>query len=447
MVQLESFRAGARVAVIGASGGIGAAMVEQLVALHATSCVYAFARGLDEQSDAKIHLAPIDITRERTVRNAAALAASEGPLDLVVVSTGLLHDGNGVFPEKSLRNIDAGVMTDVLRVNTIGPALVAKHFLPHLRQGSKSVFAALSARVGSIGDNRLTLAGSYGPQLQVEANARFSNLRQFGLGIGGALNGDVRFAAESDAFSASGDVDGENLAWGEYRIDTLGTEFDLPATGKGTASLRVESTEEGSVSVEIDGRFDEEQWSGEITDFTARRAPVGEWTLREATGFSLSRSGFSLPGACLRSASTAGEICVALDYDATGPLSFETTVKALPVAALPRNLPEGATVLGNLSAEMRGEFANGQLNSSATASIDGLGLLAAYEDDRASARFESASASATVVDNRLTGEFDFRLEDGANHASGTIDIDDLFDRQSPLSGNGRLVAGRALRRL
>ncbi len=155
MSQLDSFHADARVAVIGASGGIGAAFVEQLVALPATSRVFAYARNLDEQSDNKIQLAPIDITRERSVRDAAALAAADGPLDLVVVATGILHDNNGVFPEKSLRNIDASVMADVFRINTIGPSLVAKHFLPLLRAGHKSVFAALSARVGSIADNRL----------------------------------------------------------------------------------------------------------------------------------------------------------------------------------------------------------------------------------------------------------------------------------------------------
>jgi len=154
MSRLVSFRDDARVAVIGASGGIGAAFVEQLVALPATSRVFAFARGLDNQGDDKIHLAPIDITRERTVREAAAIVAAEGPLDLVIIATGILHDSAGLFPEKSLRNIDAGVMADVLRINTIGPALVAKHFLPLMRRGHKSVFAALSARVGSIADNR-----------------------------------------------------------------------------------------------------------------------------------------------------------------------------------------------------------------------------------------------------------------------------------------------------
>ena len=155
MSRLDSLHAGARVAVIGASGGIGAALVEQLVALPATGRVFAFGRRLDEQSDDHIHIAPIDVTRERTVREAAAVATSEGPLDLVVVATGILHNDNGIFPEKSLRNIDASVMAEVLRVNTIGPSLVAKHFLPHLRPGHKSVFAALSARVGSIADNRL----------------------------------------------------------------------------------------------------------------------------------------------------------------------------------------------------------------------------------------------------------------------------------------------------
>jgi NAD(P)-dependent dehydrogenase (short-subunit alcohol dehydrogenase family) len=59
------------------------------------------------------------------------------------------------MPEKTLRELDAEVMAHVLAINTIGPAMVAKHFLPRMRPGTKSVFAVLSARVGSISDNRL----------------------------------------------------------------------------------------------------------------------------------------------------------------------------------------------------------------------------------------------------------------------------------------------------
>lgn len=152
---LPSFPDGLRVAVIGATGGIGTALVERLAAAPNVSQVFAFARNFDTQSNDKIYLAPIDITRDRSVRDAAAIASLDGELDLVLVTTGILHDGNDVRPEKSLRDIEARAMMNVLRINTVGPALVGKHFLPHMRRTGKSAFAALSARVGSIGDNRL----------------------------------------------------------------------------------------------------------------------------------------------------------------------------------------------------------------------------------------------------------------------------------------------------
>jgi NAD(P)-dependent dehydrogenase (short-subunit alcohol dehydrogenase family) len=80
---------------------------------------------------------------------------ASGKLDLVIVASGILHGGEAIQPEKSLRDIDSRAMMDVIKINAVGPALVAKAFLPHMRRGTKSVFAALSARVGSIGDNRL----------------------------------------------------------------------------------------------------------------------------------------------------------------------------------------------------------------------------------------------------------------------------------------------------
>ncbi|MBT8143324.1 MAG: SDR family NAD(P)-dependent oxidoreductase, partial [Gammaproteobacteria bacterium] len=64
-------------------------------------------------------------------------------------------------PEKSMRELDADVMQEVFRLNTIGPAIIAKHCLPRMRRGHKSIFTALSARVGSIGDNRLGGWASY----------------------------------------------------------------------------------------------------------------------------------------------------------------------------------------------------------------------------------------------------------------------------------------------
>jgi len=91
---------------------------------------------------------------EDSIRNAVAAISETAPVDLLIIATGVLHDVS-IQPEKSIGDIDQEALLDVLRVNTVGPALVAKHFLPKMRRDAKSVFAALSARVGSIADNRL----------------------------------------------------------------------------------------------------------------------------------------------------------------------------------------------------------------------------------------------------------------------------------------------------
>nr|MDJ0813799.1 SDR family NAD(P)-dependent oxidoreductase [Woeseiaceae bacterium] len=101
-----------------------------------------------------------DLTDERSIQQAAASVAAHGPVDAVIVATGLLHDGE-IQPEKTLRSINAEAMLEVFRVNTVGPILLAKHFLPLLRRDSRTLFAALSARVGSIADNRLGGWASY----------------------------------------------------------------------------------------------------------------------------------------------------------------------------------------------------------------------------------------------------------------------------------------------
>ena len=100
----------------------------------------------------------LDIEDEASIAAAARRVGAGGPVDLVIVATGLLSAA-GIAPEKSSRELSADTLARYFAVNTIGPALVAKHFLPLLARGP-ATFAALSARVGSIGDNRL--GGWYG---------------------------------------------------------------------------------------------------------------------------------------------------------------------------------------------------------------------------------------------------------------------------------------------
>jgi NAD(P)-dependent dehydrogenase (short-subunit alcohol dehydrogenase family) len=133
--------------VIGANGGIGAALVEALEEEGAYAKVHAFARP------------ELDILDETSIASAAECVRAGPPPSLIVVATGLLHDAEH-GPEKSMAALDAGWLARNFAVNAIGPALVAKHFIPLLPKGERGVFAALSARVGSISDNRL--GGWYG---------------------------------------------------------------------------------------------------------------------------------------------------------------------------------------------------------------------------------------------------------------------------------------------
>ncbi|MEL6875188.1 MAG: SDR family oxidoreductase [Pseudomonadota bacterium] len=139
--------------VIGAGGGIGSAMIRILQ----DEGEYDNVIGLSRSQDSPV---PLDITSEENIAAAADWISAQGlQPDLVFVATGILHNET-TGPEKSLRDLDGDWLTENYRINAIGPALVAKHFLPLMNRSEPAIFAALSARVGSISDNRL--GGWYG---------------------------------------------------------------------------------------------------------------------------------------------------------------------------------------------------------------------------------------------------------------------------------------------
>lgn len=132
--------------VIGASGGIGSALLEDLRAEDAFTHIFALSRNSTPT---------IELESEASIATAARhVAALDAPLRLVIDATGFLH-GDGLAPEKRLQQLDPAHMAKAFAINAIGPALLMKHFLPLLPRQGKAVFATLSAKVGSIGDNRL----------------------------------------------------------------------------------------------------------------------------------------------------------------------------------------------------------------------------------------------------------------------------------------------------
>lgn len=134
-----------RVLVVGASGGIGAALV-RAAAARGDEVV-----GLSRSGDG------LDVTDAGSV--ARVMGGLQGPFEAVVVATGGLQIG-GAGPEKSLRALDPGALAAQFALNATGPALVLREAVRRLPRDRRAVFAALSARVGSIGDNRA--GGWYG---------------------------------------------------------------------------------------------------------------------------------------------------------------------------------------------------------------------------------------------------------------------------------------------
>ena len=155
-----SFAAPCHVVLIGHTGGIGRALLQQLLADDTVTAISAASRGGLNLGHAKLVQEPMDMLDEASIAQFAETVRVRGAPRLIILATGLLHAGGHIQPEKSWRALNAESMMATFAANAIGPALVAKHFLPLLPRTGKSVFAALSARVGSISDNQL--GGWYG---------------------------------------------------------------------------------------------------------------------------------------------------------------------------------------------------------------------------------------------------------------------------------------------
>jgi len=192
VVNLDSFNKQINAVVIGASGGIGYALVRQLISHPSVALVHALTHNPDAlvwELDEQLRVLCVDILDERSLIDAAE-CFSDTPIDLLIVATGILH-GEDVEPEKSLRALQSESFLEVMQINALAPMLVAKHFIPRMNRLRKAVFSVISARVGSISDNRLGGWYSYRASkaalnmllktLSIESNRTMPNLIIAGL--------------------------------------------------------------------------------------------------------------------------------------------------------------------------------------------------------------------------------------------------------------------------
>jgi NAD(P)-dependent dehydrogenase (short-subunit alcohol dehydrogenase family) len=146
------------VIIIGANGGIGRAFLDKFNNDATVSKIYCFSRtAVSVQSD-KIETILCDYNNPETLKQGVALLPSDLVVQKIIVTTGLLYN-DVISPEKSLKALTLEAMQQIFLVNCFGVMLMAQHLIPFLDKNQKSIFAALSARVGSISDN--TVGGWY----------------------------------------------------------------------------------------------------------------------------------------------------------------------------------------------------------------------------------------------------------------------------------------------
>ena len=158
-----------KVLIVGANRGIGFGFVQKLILDEKIAKIYATYRqpesaseliALSQRYPQKLVCLQVDITEETQIATAVEYIRTQvNQLHLVINCVGILHEGE-LKPEKSLKHVNAANLLRYFQVNSIANVLLAKHLLPLLRHGDRSIFASISAKVGSIGDNRL--GGWYG---------------------------------------------------------------------------------------------------------------------------------------------------------------------------------------------------------------------------------------------------------------------------------------------
>ena len=337
--------------------------------------------------------------------------------------------------------------------------------------GAKLAFADAILRIQNavvrVGENHARFDASVGEQLRLDASLELAKLSQLGLDIAGSLAGDIRVATNAEAFEVTGTLNGAGLAWQDYTVASLTSEFAIPPAGRGTARVQLDDAKIGNFELksvalnvvgaaadhqlrvdiltqdvraeaQVNARFSGQRWDGSVEKLMLTGELLGEWRLQDRADYFVSTTGFALNKTCLAAAANAGFACATFNSADSGPLSFDVAFNQMPIAALPIILPDGANIDGFIEANAKGNFIAGKLNADAQLQLRDFRLRTVFEGDEITATFERAGADATILDNRLDGQLELRLVDSDDYLTSKIRVADVFDPQSSIGGRANL---------
>lgn len=141
------------IVIIGSSGAIGNSFVEHYLKEETVEKIFTFSRSAADHISDKVFSFEIDVESQDSIQKAAE-QIKDHIIDRIIIASGILHTEN-FGPEKSIKDLNYETFAKVYSINTIGPALIGRYFIPLMNKNEKSVIAFLSARVGSISDNKL----------------------------------------------------------------------------------------------------------------------------------------------------------------------------------------------------------------------------------------------------------------------------------------------------
>ena len=321
-----------------------------------------------------------------------------------------------------------------------------------------------------LGSNRVNAMGSIGESVSLNADFDVETIAEVLPEASGAVRGIVAINGARDRPDATLKLTGTALAWRDYALNSLSADVSLSATDPGFVELRLDKLTLGGTTVdsahlsgsgqvdqhnvhatiggydsklviEATGGYSQGQWSGNVDTLAIANEILGQWSSHEPGALTASRDEVALSRTCLFGPSEPSRACLGGTYQMEGATSFDLSMTELPLAALPATLPADVNLSGFMDAHFRGEFADQHLNGDAGIELRQAKLDTTIDGEAISVVFSDTAGQATITANRVESSFRMAIADGAGTGNLELAVQDVTDRQSPITGRGAITIG------